>query len=142
MKIRKAVGALVFQNNEYLLVHKVKSVDMKSDMKGHWDFPKGGIQESDEDLESAILRELKEETGSTNYKIISRFDKKICFTFPSTHKYDSQETVMFHIEYLGDRKDLKAQDEEIDEVGFYSKDDLMRVLSLEETREFLSEVFC
>jgi len=49
---------------------------------------------------------------------------------------------MFYIEYLGDRKDLKPQDEEIDEVKFYSKDDLLRILSLEETREFLNEVYC
>lgn len=141
MKIRKAVGAVIFQNDEYLLVHKIKSVDIKSDIKSHWDLPKGGVQETDEDLEKAILRELKEETGSTNYKIISRFHKKICFTFHSTHKYDSQETVMFYIEYLGDRKDLKPQDEEIDGVKFYSKNDVMKILSLEETRGFLSEVF-
>jgi putative (di)nucleoside polyphosphate hydrolase len=48
---------------------------------------------------------------------------------------------MFYIEYLGDRKDLKPQDEEIDGVEFYSKDEVMRILSLEETREFLNEVF-
>jgi putative (di)nucleoside polyphosphate hydrolase len=63
MKIRKAVGALVFQDDEYIVVHKIKSVDIKSDIKGHWDLPKGGVQEADEDLEKAIFRELKEETG-------------------------------------------------------------------------------
>lgn len=140
-KIRKAVGAVVFQNNEYLLVHKVKSITANVNLAGHWDFPKGGVQTSEEDLESAILRELKEETGSNNYKIIKKFDKKICFEFPETHKYDRQETMMFYVEYLGDRGELKPQDEEIEDVKFYSKDEVMNILHLEETHEFLKEVF-
>jgi putative (di)nucleoside polyphosphate hydrolase len=80
MKIRKAVGAVVFQNDEYLLVHKVKSINGKANIAGHWDFPKGGVEESDRDFEAAIIRELKEETGSDNYRIINKFDKKICFS--------------------------------------------------------------
>lgn len=142
MKTRQAVGAVVFQNEEYLLVHKVKSINSNTDTIGHWDFPKGGTKESDKDLETAVLRELKEETGSDNYRIISRFDRKICFSFPKGHKYDRQETIMFHVEYLGDRGDLRPQDEEIDGVKFVSKSDLMRILCLKETREFLGEIFC
>lgn len=141
IKIRKAVGAIVFQDDEYLLVHKVKSIDCNENIVGHWDFPKGGLKESDIDLETAILRELKEETGSNNYRIIKKFDKKICFVFPKTHKYDKQETVMFYVEYLGDRGDLKSQDDEIDYVKFYSKGEIMSVLCFEETREFLNELF-
>lgn len=140
MKIRKAVGAVVFQDNEYLLVHKVKSIDTKSNITGQWDFPKGGVYELDENLEAAILRELREETGSNNYNIISRFDKKICFTFPEGHRYDKQETVMFYIEYLGNRRELKSKDEEVDKVKFFSKDEVMNILKLEETQKFLSEV--
>ncbi len=141
MKIRKAVGAVVFQNNEYLLIHKVRSSNNNEYIVGHWDFPKGGVEELDGDLESAVLRELKEETGSANYRIINRFEVKICFSFPKVHKYDSQETVMFYVEYLGNREELKPQDEEIDIVKFVSKDELMEVLCHEETHKFLSEVF-
>lgn len=139
-KIRKAVGAVVFQNDEYLLVHKVKSINTKANLVGHWDFPKGGVQESDEGLENAMLRELKEETGSDNYKIIKKFHEKISFAFPKTHKYDKQETIMFYVEYMGDREELKPQDEEIDEVKFFSRDEVKKVLSLEETCKFINEV--
>lgn len=140
MKIRQAVGSVVFQNNEYLLVHKVKSINGNADIIGHWDFSKGGVEESDKDLESAVLRELKEETGSDKFRIISRFDKQICFTFPKGHKYDRQETVMFYIEYFGDREDLKPQDNEIDDIRFFNRHDLMGIINLEETREFLHEI--
>ncbi|GKU25129.1 NUDIX hydrolase [Clostridium folliculivorans] len=140
MKIRQAVGAVVFQKNEYLLVHKIKNIDSETDIIGHWDFPKGGVEKSDKDIENAILRELREETGSDNYRIIKRFDNEICFTFPKGYKYDMQETVMFYVEYQGDREDLASQDEEIDDVKFFSKDVLMKTLFLEETREFLYEI--
>jgi putative (di)nucleoside polyphosphate hydrolase len=140
MKVRKAVGAVVVKNNEYLLIHKVKNSDHRS-IDGYWDFPKGGVEKLDKDLESAIFRELKEETGSNKYRIIDKFKTKICFEFPKAYKYDTQETVMFYIEYLGDREDLKSQDEEIDEVKFFDKDELRTALCHEETCKFLDVIF-
>lgn len=74
--IRQAVGAIVFQHNELLLIHKVKISDIKGEYtlsKGEWDFPKGGVKHTDNDLESAMLRELEEETGSKKFKVISQF---------------------------------------------------------------------
>lgn len=141
MNVRKAVGAVVFQNDEYLLVHKVKSIVSNIHIEGQWDFPKGGIQETDRDLKTSILRELKEETGSTNYKIIKQFTRQISFSFPKTHKYDKQETIMFYVEYLGDKSDLKPLDDEVGEIKFFSKCELLNVIKLEETCEFLKEGF-
>ncbi len=45
-KIRHAVGAIIVQNNEYLLVHKVKQMeglDGPISIDAVWDFPKGGV---------------------------------------------------------------------------------------------------
>jgi putative (di)nucleoside polyphosphate hydrolase len=140
VKIRKAVGAIVFQNNEYLLVHKVKSINAKTDIPGHWDFPKGGVEDSDKDLEAAVLRELKEETGSSKYIIVREYNEKINFIFPKGHKYDCQETHMFLVEYLGIKTDLKPQDEEISNVRFYNKDEIIRIIDLKETSMFLNKV--
>ena len=141
MKIRKAVGAVVVQNNQYLLIHKVRNSDSNVSISGYWDFSKGGVEEADEHLEAAVMRELKEETGSANYKIINRFDRKICFSFPKSYKYEKQETTMFYVEYYGNTEELKPQDEEIDEVKFFSKEQLMRIIYLDETKDFLREVF-
>ena len=142
-RIRKAVGAIIFKDDEYLLVYKSKVMDGINGVEnidGIWDFPKGGVNQSDINLEKSILRELKEETGSEAYKIINTYSEKICFAFPTGSKYDTQETTMFYVEYLGDTMDLKPQDEEIDKVGFFKKNEVMKVLLLEETREFLKKV--
>lgn len=52
--------------------------------QGHWDFPKGHIEDSDNDRKSAALRELSEETGITDAKIVDGFEDKTEYTF--THK--------------------------------------------------------
>lgn len=80
--IRNAVGAIIFQGTEFLLVHKVKICSLPNtdgNSKSEWDFPKGGVEKSDKNLIGAILRELEEETGSTDYKIMKQLDEKISF---------------------------------------------------------------
>ncbi|QUG84530.1 NUDIX domain-containing protein [Bacillus nitratireducens] len=145
--IRQAVGAVVFQHSEFLLVHKVKISDIDGEYamsKGEWDFPKGGVKHTDNDLESAILRELEEETGSTKFKVIKQFEDKICFGFPEELKmkigYEEQETTMFYVEYIGDRIDLHPKDNEISQVQFFKIQDVLRVLSHEDTKKFFEGI--
>ncbi|MFJ8353540.1 NUDIX domain-containing protein [Bacillus paramycoides] len=145
--IRQAVGAIVFQHNELLLIHKVKISDIKGEYtlsKGEWDFPKGGVKRTDNDLESAMLRELEEETGSKKFKVISQFEDKICFEFPEELKvkigYEKQETTMFYVEYIGDRTDLDPKDNEISQVQFFKIQDVLRVLSHDDTKNFFEGI--
>lgn len=144
--IRKAVGALVLQKNEVLLVHKVKMMESKTGPEqiiGEWDFPKGGVKSSDLNVKEAILRELKEETGSSAYNIIKEYDQKICFTFsPLVQRkigYKDQETTMFLVEYTGDRFDLHPQDEEISQVVFFPKSNVLDTLYHEDSKRFYRE---
>ena len=48
---------------------------------------------------------------------------------------------MFYVEYFGNREEIKPQDEEIDLVNFFGKDELMDALCHEETHNFLNDVF-
>jgi putative (di)nucleoside polyphosphate hydrolase len=141
--IRKAVGAIIFQGDEILLVHKVKMSEAKSwpeNIEGEWDFPKGGVKSSDSNLQDALFRELYEETGSSDYKIIKQFDTKVRFEFPQQIKekigYDSQETTMFYVEFLGERSSLKPLDDEISQVKFVMRDDVLDNLSYDETKAY------
>ena len=74
----KSCGVIVFYQTdskpvEILLLHYPE---------GHWDFPKGHVEEGEEDIQTA-LRELEEETGieEKELKIIDGFKEKIHYFF-------------------------------------------------------------
>ncbi len=134
--IRQAVGAIVKKNHKYMLVKKSLCVSMNQSLVDHWDFPKGGIESRDQTPEAAILRELREETGSSQYKIVKAFEKKLCFDFPKAHKYSKQETSMYLIEFLGKESDLRVDGKEIDQIGFYDIQAVKEKIKLPETKTF------
>ncbi|WP_432363825.1 NUDIX domain-containing protein [Sporosarcina sp. UB5] len=126
--LRRAVGAIVFQGNKFLIVHKtnINTLEGKQIIKGEWDFIKGGVEENDKDLYDGLLRELHEETGSIEYKVVKEFQEKIRFDFPSEIEvkigYAKQETTMFLVEFLGDINSLSPNDNEISDLKFIEKD--------------------
>lgn len=139
--VRKAVGAIVRWHGKYLLVHKVKAMEAGGqEIPSVWDFPKGGVKPEDPDLQSALLRELWEETGSSQYRILYKFDDKLIFAFPKDLgiPYTHQETSMFLVEYTGDGTDLSTQDEEVDAVEFFSTQEVIERLPFYESRNFFS----
>ena len=125
-----------------MLVHKVKSTQGK--IKGVWDFPKGGVEARDINLEQALLRELREETGSSKYVIIKRYNENVCFNFDSFTSekigFKSQETTMFLVQYQGDETDLKPEDDEIDDIQFFSEEKVPELL-FPESKEFFEKYF-
>ncbi len=140
-RTRYAVGAIVRYHQHYLLIHKVKqmeSVTGPRSIPGHWDFPKGGIITTDTSPHTAIMRELREETGSQQYHILHEFQERMRFDFPSGHAamYTRQETIMFLAEYTGDETDLCPQDEEIDQLAFFGPDDVLTRVPFEESQTF------
>ncbi|KYG91354.1 hypothetical protein A0U40_15470 [[Bacillus] sp. KCTC 13219] len=142
--IRQAVGAIIFHQAEILLVHKVKISTIRDmQIQGEWDFPKGGIEHNDKNLEAALFRELIEETGSVKYKVLEQLDEKIIFHFAEefTHKtgYKMQETTMFVIEYTGDRSDLMPQDNEIRAIEFFSPNETLAKLTHQDTKLFFEK---
>jgi putative (di)nucleoside polyphosphate hydrolase len=142
------VGVIATQEGRVLLVYKVKISESKNgaeSIPGEWDFPKGGVKPSESDLEGAAMRELREETGSTRFRIIRAFSERICFIFPPEVQeklgYQRQETAMFHAEYQGDGSDLQPQDEEIAKTCLVSFEEALALLAHQESRDFFAHVF-
>ena len=145
--IRRAVGAIIFQQDEVLLVQKVKRSEATNELdwfEPEWDFPKGGVKDG-EPLHKAILRELFEETGSTAYEILAELNDKICFSFDAHFTtltgYTEQVTTMFIVKYTGDRCDLKPLDKEIKAIQFVNKAHVLDFLIHEETKRFYKDYF-
>lgn len=71
----KSVGAVIFrkegENILYLLLHY---------QSGHWDFPKGHIEEEEDDIET-LKREASEETGISDLTVVPGFKKKIRYFY-------------------------------------------------------------
>lgn len=89
MTIVEAAGGIVFnENEEVLMIFR----------RGYWDLPKGKIDPG-ESIETAAIREVKEETGLTQLELIS----KLQVTY-HTYNIDNETIIkpthwfkMFHI---------------------------------------------
>ena len=75
ISFEKSVGAVVFRKEDnkikYLLLHYET---------GHWDFPKGHTEKGESD-EETLRREVEEETGIDDIKIIPNFSKLIRYFY-------------------------------------------------------------
>ena len=75
MPREKSAGAIIFREEEgkryYLLLHY---------SSGHWEFPKGHI-EGKETEEETLIREVAEETGIKDLRILPGFKKYIKYFF-------------------------------------------------------------
>jgi putative (di)nucleoside polyphosphate hydrolase len=139
---RKAVGAIIYdKDGKYLLVHKVKIMDgkVKEIHMDSWDFVKGGVKAGENDFD-AVKREIWEETGCRTYEIEKIFKEKLCFKFAkeisSKIGFSSQETTMFLIRYLGDKKELNSADGEIDSIMCCKKEEVLDRLTNIETKDY------
>jgi len=81
MPIEKSAGAVIFREDGdkifYLLLHYPSSAKAS---KEYWDFPKGHIEKG-ENLEETAKREVEEETGLKDLKLIEGFKEWIKYFF-------------------------------------------------------------
>ena len=77
---REAVRAIILRGRELLLVH--------SKVNGDYKFPGGGIEE-DEFQETALIREVAEESGGCVTSKPQAFGKVLEFDFPAEKEYTS-----------------------------------------------------
>ncbi len=105
MSVEKSAGALVFRKRkdrkEYLLLHYPQGSKSKKD---YWDFPKGHIEEGETRLDAA-KREVKEETGIKDLRILEGFKKGIRYFFRIKDKPILKKVVF----YLAETKTRKIR---------------------------------
>jgi bis(5'-nucleosidyl)-tetraphosphatase len=62
----------------------------------HWDFPKGHVEAGEDDLTTAI-RELREETGIRDPRVISGFHREMTYFFRHKRSGLIRKTVVFFL---------------------------------------------
>ncbi len=104
MPIEKSAGAVIFRKDgeiKYLLLLY---------QAGHWDLPKGHVEKG-ETLEDTVKREVKEETGLEDMKIVSGFKETIKYFF----KWEGKNILKFVTFFLAetDASEVRISQEHI-----------------------------
>ena len=87
----RSCGVVLFNSSKVLLL---RHSSVSSRGGGHWDFPKGHIDDGETEIQTA-LRELEEETGIANVDLVEGFRGTITYTFPSGQERIGKEVVFF-----------------------------------------------
>ncbi|MBA4337130.1 diadenosine tetraphosphate hydrolase [bacterium] len=103
--------------------------------EGHWDFPKGHVEEGEEELDTA-LRELEEETGINDAEIIGGFKEKMHYFFTKREGTVSKTVWFFLAE--SKHKNVKISHEHVDFEWLPYKEALER-LTFENARAILKK---
>ena len=125
MKQEKSCGCIILNDkNEVLLIHH---------NAGHWDFPKGHVEEGETEIETAI-REVKEETN---------IDVEVNEEFRYSTKYSPKEDVIKEVIYflarnISDNK--QAQLEEVSEVKWFNVEEAIDKITYDSSRKILMQL--
>lgn len=111
-KLRQGVvGVFVNERREVLLCERANHA-------GAWQFPQGGIDPG-ESIEQALVREMSEELGVSDFHVIKQGQQTSVYWFPAgldlpiTRDFDGQEHVWFELAFSpGVEPDLAKSDGE------------------------------
>lgn len=105
---------------------------------GHWSFPKGGKEDGESDIETA-MRELEEETGITKCQLLidQEFFEQYSWTRESVV---IDKTVKFFVG-LVDSKEIKIQESEITDYRWADYSEALKLATHPEAKKLIEEVY-
>lgn len=108
MKIIIGCGGAILKNKKILLT---KRIDTKNNFPNCWTFPAGTLEDTDETLKSAAIREVKEEVN-----VVFTPDKKLGF-----YETNVKDKRFIGFIFLGKwNGEIKALESEISDIGWFS----------------------
>lgn len=130
MRREFSAGGIVFNKKGQVLLIKVGSLRDRS--KKHWKFPKGNIDKGESSKDAAI-REVKEETN-LDCEILEKIgDSKYVYIMNGERIF--KVVIYFLMKYIGG--EIKPQEGEIEEVGWFEPDEVLKILSFPADRQLL-----
>ena len=120
----KSCGAVIFDGDKILVIQQVK---------GHWGFPKGHVEEGETEVQTAV-REIKEETN---------LDVEIDESKRFVERYSPEEGVEKDVVFFVAQKtggEIKVQEEEVKDTKWLLPQDAMEILTYESSKRILQNV--
>ena len=110
LPLRLGVGAIVLNKKNQVFVGKRRDTPINK-----WQMPQGGVNEG-ENLIEAMKRELYEETGIKNIKILKEIDNWFEYELPNyllgkiwKGKYRGQKQKWFIVKFLGNDQEINLE---------------------------------
>lgn len=140
MSFERSAGAIIFRKEEgetfYLLLNYPTA-----NVKTYWDLPKGHIEKGEKELVT-VIREVEEETGLKDIKILDGFKEWIKYSFMSGKQFVSKVVTFYLAETQ--RKEVQISSEHIGYIWLTYEDALAKLTFdnakdvLKKAKEFLS----
>lgn len=126
MTTEKSCGAVIFNEEDKVLIVKHNA--------GHWDFPKGHMEEGETEIQTAI-REVKEETN-IEIEILEEYKYESHYS----PKKDVEKTVVFFLAKNKSKKVIK-QDAEIENIGWFSYSEALDIITYDNAKELYKKAY-
>lgn len=127
MSEEKSCGAIVYNTDNKVLVVKHNA--------GHWDFPKGHVENNETEIETAT-REVKEETNID----ITIPNTNIRYEIHYSPKENVNKTVVFFVARNISNETIR-QEAEISNIDWLSYNDAMNILTYDSAKELLKKSY-
>lgn len=124
LKREKACGCIIIEADKVLLIQQ---------KEGHWDFPKGHVEDGETEIETAI-REVKEET---NLDVEIDENKRYTIEY-FTDKGAYKQVVLFIAKKIGGNE--KYQESEIKAMKWLTFEDAIKTITYDNTRELFNKI--
>jgi bis(5'-nucleosidyl)-tetraphosphatase len=125
----RSAGAVVYRDTPkgrvYLLLQNA----------GRWDFPKGGVEEGESELQT-VLREVEEETGLNDIKVLPGFRKVIEYFYRRDGKNVHKQVVYLLASTASDKVKISFEHQGY---GWFPYHDAMKKASYNNSKVTLTE---
>jgi ADP-ribose pyrophosphatase YjhB (NUDIX family) len=111
----EAAGGIVRKEDSFLIIRRL----------GKWDIPKGKMDKG-ETPEKTAVREIEEECGIHNLKIVSKLTETL-HTYEFKGSDVLKRTYWFLLEYSGDEQLIPQMEEQITEARWITRDEFTQI---------------
>jgi putative (di)nucleoside polyphosphate hydrolase len=122
IKLRQAISAVIFKKDKFLMM---SGTDWP---EGSWAFPQGGIEFGETHIQ-AVERELQEELGTSNFKILGKSIIEHTYLFPEKIKEkrgcEGQYQTIWFVEFKGEENEIIPDKDELMECSWFDQEEIL-----------------